>query len=379
MKLITLNSFFLIILVFSATILFSTCTTTSTESGMMEKVEGVNMTRTELSIRLNEFGKYFAGKVEEASDEIIKKSDDRKIKMNALEWKINVIPRAFESLVIIDPLAAGIDMTALCIQMEEFFTTGYGKDLFGDYQYIAIEASEEIRNEIEKIGDDLTSREFRQESINQIDEWVKANPIKSLQFNRRSTFEVMAKTLGEQNYTLGETVGSIAEGVYDIRKQITTYTDFMPKSIKWQAQLTSYELLGDSTVEKTFGNFDRIVNATERITKVVEETPSLVENVQQSSFEEINRQLSFTLSTLVNERKILVEKIMDERMIVLKDLYQQRIETLERIDKLANKTINQSSLIATDLIDKIFLRLVILLAVAYIVGIVTLKLMRKKA
>lgn len=379
MKLITLNSFFLIILVFSATILFSTCTTTSTESGMMEKVEGVNMTRTELSIRLNEFGKYFAGKVEEASDEIIKKSDDRKIKMNALEWKINVIPRAFESLVIIDPLAAGIDMTALCVQMEEFFTTGYGKDLFGDYQYIAIEASEEIRNEIEKIGDDLTSREFRQESINQIDEWVKANPIKSLQFNRRSTFEVMAKTLGEQNYTLGETVGSIAEGVYDIRKQITTYTDFMPKSIKWQAQLTSYELLGDSTVEKTFGNFDRIVNATERITKVVEETPSLVENVQQSSFEEINRQLSFTLSTLVNERKILVEKIMDERMIVLKDLYQQRIETLERIDKLANKTINQSSLIATDLIDKIFLRLVILLAVAYIVGIVTLKLMRKKA
>lgn len=379
MKLITLNSFFLIILVFSATILFSTCTTTSTESGMMEKVEGVNMTRTELSIRLNEFGKYFAGKVEEASDEIIKKSDDRKIKMNALEWKINVIPRAFESLVIVDPLAAGIDMTALCVQMEEFFTTGYGKDLFGDYQYIAIEASEEIRNEIEKIGDDLTSREFRQESINQIDEWVKANPIKSLQFNRRSTFEVMAKTLGEQNYTLGETVGSIAEGVYDIRKQITTYTDFMPKSIKWQAQLTSYELLGDSTVEKTFGNFDRIVNATERITKVVEETPSLVENVQQSSFEEINRQLSFTLSTLVNERKILVEKIMDERMIVLKDLYQQRIETLERIDKLANKTINQSSLIATDLIDKIFLRLVILLAVAYIVGIVTLKLIRKKA
>lgn len=379
MKLITLNSFFLIIIAFSATILFSTCTTTSTESGMMEKVEGVNMTRTELSIRLNEFGKYFAGKVEEASDEIIKKSDDRKIKMNALEWKINVIPRAFESLVIIDPLAAGIDMTALCVQMEEFFTTGYGKDLFGDYQYIAIEASEEIRNEIEKIGDDLTSREFRQESINQIDEWVKANPIKSLQFNRRSTFEVMAKTLGEQNYTLGETVGSIAEGVYDIRKQITTYTDFMPKSIKWQAQLTSYELLGDSTVEKTFGNFDRIVNATERITKVVEETPSLVENVQQSSFEEINRQLSFTLSTLVNERKILVEKIMDERMIVLKDLYQQRIETLERIDKLANKTINQSSLIATDLIDKIFLRLVILLAVAYIVGIVTLKLMRKKA
>ena len=379
MKLMSLNSFFLMIVSFSATILFSTCTTTSTESGMMEKIEGVNMTRTELSIRLNEFGKYFAGKVEEAADEIIKKSDDRKIKINALEWKINVIPRAFESLVIIDPLAAGIDITALCVQMEEFFTTGYGKDLFGDYQYIVVEASQEILSEMEKIGEDFSDREYRLGIINKINEWAKANPITSLQFNRRSTFEIMAKTLGEQNYTLGESVGSIAEGIYDIRKQITTYTDFMPKSVKWQAQLTSYELLGDSTVEKSFGNFNRVVDATERITKVVEETPLLMENIQQSSFEEINRQISFTLSTLINERRILVDKIMDERMIVLKDIYQQRIETLERIDKLADKTINQSSLIATDLIDKIFLRLVILLAVVYIVGIVTLKLMRKKA
>jgi hypothetical protein len=69
---------------------------------------------------------------------------------------------------------------------------------------------------------------------------------------------------------------------------------------------------------------------------------------------------------------------MEERMIVLKDLYQQRIETLERIDKLADKTISQSSLIATDLIDKIFFRLLILLAIIYIVMILTLKLMRKK-
>jgi len=378
MNSINFNFMRLVILAMPATILLFSCSTTSTESGMMEKVEGVNMSRTELSIRLNEFGKYFAGRVEEAADEIIKKSDDKKIKMNALEWKINVIPRALESLVIIDPLAAGIDITALCVQMEEFFTTGYGKDLFGDYQYIAIEASKEILSEMEKIGEDFSNRKDRLEIINKVKEWAKANPVKSLQFNRRSTFEVMAKTLGEQNYTLGESVGSIAEGIYDIRKQITAYTDYMPKSVKWQAQLTSYELLGDSTVEKSFGNFDRIVSATERITKVVEETPSLIENVQQSSFEEINRQLAFTLSTLANERRILFDKMMDERMIVLKDLYQQRIETLERIDKLAEISINQSSLIATDLIDKIFLRLVILLAVVYLVGIVTLKVMRKK-
>ncbi|MFI5237202.1 MAG: hypothetical protein ACHQLA_04630 [Ignavibacteriales bacterium] len=363
-------------LAFSVAILINSCSTTSDESVMIKNIEGVNMTRTELSIRLNEFGKYFAGKVEEAADEIIKKSDDKKIKMNALEWKINVIPRAFASLAIIDPLAAGIDITALCVQMEEFFTTGYGKDVFGDYQYIAVDASKEILSEMEKIGEDFSDRKDRLEIINKIKEWAKANQIKSLQFNRRSTFEVMAKTLGEQNYTLGESVGNIAEAIYDIRKQITTYTDYMPKSVKWQAQLTSYELLGDSTVGKSFANFDRIVNATERITKVVEETPSLIENVQESTFKEINWQLSFMLSTLTNERKILVDKIMEERMIVLNDLYQQRIETLERIDSLAEKTINQSSLIATDVVDELFIRALILLALIFAGLIILIKVFK---
>jgi hypothetical protein len=89
----------------------------------MKDLEGVKMTSTELRIRLNEFGKYFAGSIEETADEIIERTDDIEVKRNALEWKINVIPRALESLVIIDPVAAGTDIYALCLQMDHFFST----------------------------------------------------------------------------------------------------------------------------------------------------------------------------------------------------------------------------------------------------------------
>jgi len=123
---------------------FSGCTAVSSESTLMKDLEGVKMTSIELRIRLNEFGKFFAGTVEEAADEIISKTDNTEIKKNALEWKINVIPKALESLVILDPVAAGTDVYALCLQMDYFFRLGKGKDLFGEQQRVAIKASDEI-------------------------------------------------------------------------------------------------------------------------------------------------------------------------------------------------------------------------------------------
>lgn len=377
MKLKTINYYQLLILVVLTTILISSCTAIPSESGMMKDLEGVKMSKAELGIRLNEFGKYFAGKVEESADEIILKSDNRKIKMNALEWKINAIPRAMESLVILDPVASGVDIYAFSAQMENFFKRGNGKGLFGDYQYVVINACEDIMNEAEILANDFRDAKYRQETMKSINDWVEDNPINNLNFYRRSTFKLMAKTLGAEEYTLGSTVGSMAEGIYDIRQQITTYTEFLPKHVKWQAQFTAYELLGDSTVEKTFGNFDRVVNSAERITKVVEETPVLVKDIQQSSFAEINRQRALTLSALANERAILIEAISAERAAILKDINQQREETLEKFDELAERTISKSSILAGDLIDKIFFRTLILLLIVFVGGVVALKIIKK--
>ena len=278
------------------------CSTVSKESAMMTDLEGVNMTQVELGIRINEIGKFFVGTVEEAADEIIQNTDNEQVKMNALEWKINAIPQALQSLVILDPLAAGYDVYALSEQMYEFFKEGNGKNLFGSQQYIAIKACEDILDEMEVIADDFRDKKYRQETIKYLDEWVKDNPIKNLQFNRKSTFNLMAKTLGAQDYDIGSTVGGISESINDIRSQITFYTEFLPKHVKWQAEFAAHELLGDSTLEKTFNNLDRIVESTERITLVAEQTPALLKDIQSSTLAEVNKQLLIILNTLSSER-----------------------------------------------------------------------------
>jgi len=354
------------------------CTAVSSESTLMKDLEGVKMTSIELRIRLNEFGKFFAGTVEEAADEIISGTDNTEIKKNALEWKINVIPKALESLVILDPVAAGTDAYALCLQMDYFFRLGKGKDLFGEQQRVAIKASDEILKEMRILANDFRDYKDREEVERLLAVWVVKNQVENLKFNRKSTLDVMAAALGSEEYGLGSTVGSIAEGVHDIRRQITIYTDFLPKHVKWQMEYELYNLMGDSTFEKTFNNIDRVVYSTERITKVLEESPELLKDLQKSTLAEVNRQLLITLSTLANERAIVLEALTAERIAIMQEIYQQRIETLDRIDTLAQSTINQSTLFASDVIDKIFWRVLIILALVFVGGIVALKFIQKQ-
>ena len=367
-----------VIAFFSTILLFlNGCTSTTKESVMMEELKGAQMTPTELSIRLNEFGKFFIETVEASADKIIEKTNSIVIKRNALEWKINVIPQILQSLTMPDPVAAGTDVRALCMQMDQFFTTGNGRDIFGDQQYIAIKASKKIIDELKNIAGDLREISYFEKNEKLFKEWVDQNPIEDLRFYRKSTFDTMAKVLGSEEYGLGTTVGSIAESVQDIRQQITFYTNFLPKHVKWQAELELYNLIDDTIIEKTLNNFDRIVYSTERISKVMEDSPELVKELQQSSLIELNHQLMIAFSNMAEERKIVLNKIAEERIAVMKNIYQQRIETLDRIDSLARRAVTQSSLIANDIVDKIFWRVIIILGIGFIGGIVILKFIRK--
>ncbi len=354
------------------------CTTIPQETIMMKDLEGVKMTAAELGIRMSEFGKYFISKTEEASEEIRIHSDDINVKKNALKWRLNAISAAIQSLSILDPVAAGIDIWALCEQQQQFFTYGNGKNLFGKYQYIAIEASTELMDEMEALANDFRDKKYRSNVSQNILEWTKENPIKDLNFHRRTTLNVLAKTLGSEEYSLGSTVGSIAIGVHDIRKQITLYTDLLPKQIKWQAQYELYNFLGDSLIEKSINNFDRVILSTERISKMIEESPELIKEIQISTLEEMDKQRLETLEMISQERIAILEAVTMERIAILDDVNRERIETLDRIEKMTENMLTHSSVFASDIIDSIFWRVLILFGLVFFGGLILIIIYKKR-
>jgi len=140
-----------VIMVVTILLTFNGCFSARKDTALMRDA-GIDVSITEYKLKLREFGYRFAGIVELSADEIISKTSDNEIKKQALLWKIFAIPAVIRSLSMNDPLAAGIDSWILSVQMVQYFEDGYGKDFFGEYQDIAINASRLIVNDIENIA-----------------------------------------------------------------------------------------------------------------------------------------------------------------------------------------------------------------------------------
>ncbi len=352
------------------------CFSAPTETVLMREA-GVKVSITEYKIRLREFGYRFSGIVELSADEIISITSDNEIKKQALQWKIYAIPAMIRSLSINDPLAAGLDSWILSVQMLQYFKDGYGKELFGEYQNIAITACELIVHDVENVARELKSLGDISRGQKMAKEWTNKNPITNNKFLRVSALDTVAHIIGSEGYDLGATVESIAISVDELKNQVTLYTNYLPKQIKWQAQYELYNFLGDSLIEKSVSKIDRVVLSTERISKMIEESPDLVKEIQLSTFVEMDKQRRETLQLISQERIAILEAVTMERIAILETIHNERTESLDRIEEITNKTIIQSSLFATDVIDKIFWRVLIILALVFVGGIVTIRLLKK--
>jgi hypothetical protein len=368
--------FLSVIMVVTIMLTFNGCFSAPKETALMKEA-GVKVSIVEYKIRLREFGYRFAGIVELSADEIISKTSDDEIKKQALSWKIYAIPAMIRSIAINDPLAAGIDAWILSVQMLQYFEDGYGKDLFGKYQDIAITASKLIISDVENLAREIKGADDISKGQKITEDWTNENPIKNNKFLRVSALDEVADIIGSEEYNLGGTVESISISVDELKNQVTLYTDYLPKQIKWQAQYELYNFLGDSLIEKSVSKIDRVILSTERISKMIEESPELVKEIQLSTFVEMDKQRRETLQLISQERIAILEAVTMERIAILETIHDERTESLDRIEEIASKTIIQSSLFAADVIDKIFWRVLIILVVVFVGGVVTIRLYKK--
>jgi hypothetical protein len=373
------NNLILSVLMVVTTMLTITgCYSGKTETALMKEA-GVNVSITEYKIRLREFGYRFTGRVELSADEIISRTSDNEIKKQALLWKIYAIPAMIRSISINDPFAAGIDSWILSVQMLQYFEDGYGKDLFGEYQDIAITASKLIVSDVENLAREIKRKGDISRTQKTTRDWTKKHPLKNNKFLRVSALDTVAHIIGSESYSLGGTVENIAISVDELKNQVTLYTNYLPKQIKWQIEYAAYEMFGDSTMENMMQNLNTITRSTDRITNVVEETPLLVEELQQSSLDNINYQRLATLTALTDERIAVMESIKLERIAILEDINRERNETLDKLEEISHMAVNETTILVADIIDKIFLRVLIILAVVFVGGFFLLTYHKKKS
>jgi hypothetical protein len=351
-----------------------------------EKNENVPISQLELRLRLTDYYIRFTGEIEASADQIIHEAADPEIKRAALMWKIYGISAMNKAINMPDPVASFYNAWPLSKQMIDFFDSGLGKEKLGEYHKIALENCLKLEGLLDSIVLEVGGIENYQRAEPKVDKWVKDHPIKDLYFTRETTLKYFAEELGQQNFGLGKSVSTITELLIELSNKVNLYADILPRQARWQADLALMYYLGDSGM--VLSRIDRLINSFESITAIVEMTPELLDHNRDAALSNIDLQRQKSLELLISERKAvisqlvlereeLVKIIMNERQTVIEEMKGERAVVMDEMRSISADVIQLSGQEMERIVDYIFWKVVVTLAVIAALIVIAIFLYKK--
>ena len=320
------------------------CKTSTERSSMMKKLKVRDVTSQELQIRVSEFSSHFADVVEASADEIMSRTTDSAIRHRALVWKIYGISACQSAATSSDPLMAFIDTWTFIVQMADYFETGEGKDAFGELQPIAVNTARSLEAQIMIMVKEKALPEGFDKTQSFVDDWVREHPIKTRFYTRDSTQPLLTDVYRAGKKGTMATMGSIDQGIRDISDRLSFLSDNLPRQARWQAEYLMEKTVSGQKLDETLNNLNTLVKSVDRMARVIEQSPELIERERTAVFAEIREERKAVLKSISEQRietiqevnkEILevIKAIHEERVATVQDLRNERIETLEFISK----------------------------------------------
>jgi hypothetical protein len=341
---------------------------------LIDTLDEPQMGREELRARLYQYVRRFTSEIEIAVHDIGYGSDDLDMGRRALRWATSVVPAAQSAAFQADPAAGMIDSWALAAQQRDFFETGLGKDVFGEWQHIPIATAHVQLEEIQAIARALSPTDFDRMNGN-VEEWVAENPIDNLLFNRQSTAPLTAAALGPASSSALSAVGSMSDEVRDLSARISVYNEIAPKTARWQAALlllsqeaggvSFIEMLRD--IERYASGMEDIVIFLDTLKVLLDSIPQLVSSEREAVMTDITRERVAVMNEISEMLTVTLAAIDQERLAVMDGVTQERMAALQELDAIAARltemALDQAEVRIENAIDHLIWRLVQVLAV----------------
>jgi len=368
-----------IVLVTFAAALLAGCSDIPTKSPLMRDDDDIDFTTYELRNALISYVGLYTTSIERAADQILEQASDPAVRESAYLWKIYAIPLGQRAAFDVDPLVGLADLWAFLVQMQLYFSEGEGREIFGEYQHIAIDVISMLEREAtDLVGAIYTSGDIRSQRKT-VQDWVKAYPIKDRYYSRYSISDTLVALAGFSDAGIGTAMGGTVMNLHNLREEIMFHFDLLPKQIMWQSQYLMDRMTNEGLLKQSEESLRSITESTERITTVIEQTPDMIEDVRTSTIEDINGQRIETIEALRLERIAMLEALRAEREAAFDEIDQMRERTIGDLDSLLIRAKEESSQLVRASIDHMFLRLVQLLLIAgAIAGIVVFIVLRKR-
>ncbi|TOJ70326.1 chemotaxis protein [Vibrio parahaemolyticus] len=307
----------------------------------------VPLTKQELNMRIltREYALQFFAQVEQAAD-VLQEQYDPNDKVNqsyVLLWKINAEEGLQAAAYQVSPMAALIDTWVFTHQMNQFYATGAGRDIFATDE--AKQVSAHLANEVDQLAQSLLKKEVYDKTKLFVADFVRQYPFADLSMIRTPAYRAWleANQISEEDAVT--TLGTMPEALGDVSDRLSLVSEQTPKIMTWKAQLLA--LNSSASIEKVNTALNSLQVTADSMRDFIDNNPEymryLAEQMAvelQPLVEDIDQKTEARLSQLGEERQALEDMVARERQEIALIITHEREKFAQDMDRVSQEVVN---------------------------------------
>jgi hypothetical protein len=210
------------------------------------------------------------------------------------------------------------------------------------------------------------------------------HPLTNPYFFRPSPVELLAKYLGQEQVSGLQAVGSMTEMMEQLSLRLNLYTELLPRSGRWQAELMLAEL-ADSSRSSQFLEILNQIEAMDALNAFLSSAPELVEEQREILLEAVDQQrIAFEAGLekyVAGATDEILAGITPEReaaMAELDRIFEAEIgEAVTRLDGTISQAVVDIDGALERAVNQLFVRLLQLVAIVGVVVVLLILLLRR--
>lgn len=288
-----------------------------------------------------EFALVYGKSIAREADRIVAESDDDRLRVAALRWKIYATADCLIAATQISPLVSMLDTWALTVQMENFILTEETRAFLGDQHQSVAAVVASLQAQMRRIVVSLSSTgEFaRFEKI--VLDHAARYPIINLDADRTTLINGQYWNPDDEVFAL-KTVGTAPEAMSDIADRMRLYGVLLPESSRWQVQLMMLEsgLSSDDAVEA----IARLDTHMASFAELADASPEMLDAAMRD-FQATTRQTTADLEksalaimqAFAIEREAILRELTVQQELLYKGIDQQRAALTVDIERVSQE------------------------------------------
>ncbi|WP_241033762.1 chemotaxis protein [Vibrio maerlii] len=274
-----------------------------------------------------EYTQQFFSQVEQSADHISEQYDaqDRVHQSYVLLWKINAQEGMQQAAYQVSPMAALIDAWVFTEQMNQYFDSGAGADLFdGD----SVQGTSSLlAQDIEGLAKGLLKQSDFETTKSFVSQFAQDNPFLELSFIRTPAYRAWLEANQISEDQVVSTLGTMPEALGDVSDRLSLVSEQTPKLMTWKAQLIAL----NSTVsgEQLNKTLESLQATSRSFQDFVENNPEYMEELAR----QMNAQLAPLVEQIDSRTESRIEQLSEERQALEKMVARERAEIAQIISK----------------------------------------------